>query len=86
MLTEADWKNWKASDFMFYLDTIFEAFGPNRVMIGSDWPVCIVAGSYNQVIELVINYLKKLDPKVKNMVLGETCYFFYLNKKNNHSS
>ena len=38
MVTEADWKNWTETDFTPYLDIIFDAFGPDRVMIGSDWP------------------------------------------------
>ena len=38
MVTEADWKNWTEADFTPYLDIIFDAFGPDRVMIGSDWP------------------------------------------------
>lgn len=38
MVTEADWKNWKEEDFKPYLDIVFDAFGPSRVMVGSDWP------------------------------------------------
>jgi L-fuconolactonase len=51
MVTEADWANWKAEDFTPYLDVVFNAFGANRVMYGSDWPVCNVAGGYKGVLE-----------------------------------
>lgn len=43
MVTEANWKAWHADDFKPYLDTIFDVFGSNRVMYGSDWPICLVA-------------------------------------------
>jgi L-fucono-1,5-lactonase len=46
LVTEADWKRWKYNDLAFYLDTAIEAFGPARLMIGSDWPVCLLAASY----------------------------------------
>src|SRR6478609_6446893 len=53
MVTEADWKNWKYADFIPYLDVIVNAFGTNRIMFGTDWPVCTVAGSYSEVLNLV---------------------------------
>ena len=46
MVTEADWRHWKPEDIVPYMDVAFEAFGPQRLMIGSDWPVCTVAASY----------------------------------------
>ena len=49
MVTEADWKNWKPEHFKPYLDTVVEAFGPGRIVYGSDWPVCLVAAEYEQV-------------------------------------
>src|SRR5262249_1438681 len=55
LVTEADWKNWSRSDVEPYLDIAFECFGPGRLMIGSDWPVCTVAGSYSQVMNLTVN-------------------------------
>lgn len=53
MVTEAEWQNWKPADFLFYMRHILDAFGPHRVMFGSDWPVCLVAAEYAQVVELV---------------------------------
>ncbi len=62
MVTEADWKNWKAADFEPYLDVVFEAFGPERLMFGSDWPVCLVAASYAQVKSIVESYVDRHAP------------------------
>lgn len=70
MVTEADWQNWKFEDFVPYLDTVFGAFGPNRILIGSDWPVCTLAGSYQQVVSIVIQYLKKYTAVQQEAVLG----------------
>ena len=56
MVTEADWRAWKPEDFKPYLEVVFEAFGPRRLMFGSDWPVCLVAATYTQVKELVAQY------------------------------
>jgi L-fuconolactonase len=50
MVTEADWTNWKQDDFVPYIDVVIEAFGPNRILYGSDWPVCLVAASYEQML------------------------------------
>ena len=55
MITEADHTGWVPEDFRPYLDTVFEAFGCERLMYGSDWPVCLLAGSYQQTVELVEN-------------------------------
>jgi L-fuconolactonase len=72
MVTEADWQNWEICDFEPYLDVIFEAFGTKRVMFGSDWPVCNVAGGYDKMISIVENYTSKLSA-------DEQCRFWGLN-------
>jgi L-fuconolactonase len=77
MLTEADWSNWKASDFHPYLEVIFEAFGVDRIMYGSDWPVCLLAGSYDQVIDLVKNYIKDFSADEKAKIMGSNATSFY---------
>jgi L-fuconolactonase len=59
MVTEANWRTWSVSDFEPYLDVVFNAFGMDRVMFGSDWPVCTVAAPYEKVIEIVESYLNK---------------------------
>jgi L-fuconolactonase len=51
MVTEADWTNWKPSDLQPYADVVLDAFTPSRVMFGSDWPVCLLAASYADVVE-----------------------------------
>ncbi len=78
MVTEADWKNWTPSDFEYYLDVVFNAFGTDRIMIGSDWPVCTLAGKYDQVMSIVKNYIKKFDITTQHKVLGTNCSNFYL--------
>lgn len=80
MVTEANWQSWKSDDFKFYLDTVFEAFGADRLMIGSDWPVCTVAGPYQQVMSIVTDYLKGFDNETQQKVLGENCQHFYLER------
>jgi len=70
LVTEADWTSWKPSQIKPYLDVAFECFGPERLMIGSDWPVCTVAASYAQVMNLVIDYLQGHPDHVREAVLG----------------
>ena len=48
MVTEADWAGWSEKFLQPYVDTVLEAFGPQRIMFGSDWPVCAVAGGYQR--------------------------------------
>lgn len=80
MVTEADWHKWQSLDFKFYLDVIFEAFGEDRLMIGSDWPVCTVTGNYKRVMGIVINYIGQFDLKIQSKILGENCANFYLQR------
>jgi L-fuconolactonase len=77
MVTEADWKNWEISDFEPYLDVVFEAFGANRVMFGSDWPVCNVAGGYDKMISIVENYISKLSADEQSRFWGLNAIEFY---------
>jgi L-fuconolactonase len=77
MVTEADWRNWKAADFAPYLDEIFEAFGPARVMYGSDWPVCLVAASYEQQFGIIQQYITRLSSSEKQLVMGRNAETFY---------
>jgi L-fuconolactonase len=77
MVTEADWRNWKPEDFKPYLDVVFEAFGADRLMFGSDWPVCLVAASYRQVKQLVDEYTKGYSRADKDKIFGGTAERFY---------
>jgi L-fuconolactonase len=77
MVTEADWRKWKPEDFDPYLDEVFEAFGPNRIMYGSDWPVCLLAAKYEDQFSIIMNYLTRLSSAEKKLVLGENAKRFY---------
>ncbi|MCO6046257.1 amidohydrolase family protein [Aeoliella sp. ICT_H6.2] len=77
MVTETDWNDWQPADFEPYLDTVCEAFGPERLMIGSDWPVCTLAGDYSSVMGIVVNYVERLSPAAQQGVLGGNCARFY---------
>lgn len=77
MITEADWQNWVLRDFEPYLDVVFEAFGPKRVMFGSDWPVCNVAGGYKQMLSVVKNYTSKLSEDEQARFWGLNAIEFY---------
>ncbi len=77
MVTEADWANWKPEHFKVYLDTIVDAFGIGRVMFGSDWPVCLVAASYRQVLEIVRDYFSGFSADEQAAFFGGNAINFY---------
>jgi L-fuconolactonase len=77
MVTEADWSNWKPEDFNPYLDIIFETFGTRRLMFGSDWPVCLTAGKYKDVVSLAGNYIDKLSTTEQMLFWGGNAVEFY---------
>jgi L-fuconolactonase len=77
MVTEADWQHRQRADFWPYLDVVFEAFGPSRILFGSDWPVCTVAASYAEVAGIVSDYLAKLSADEQAEVWGGTATRFY---------
>lgn len=77
MVTEADWQNWKPEDMKPYLDVAFESFGTHRLMIGSDWPVCTLAGSYARVMQAVKDYLATFSKDVNDAILGGTAQEFW---------
>ena len=78
MVTEADWGSWNPSQFKPYLDCVWQAFGPERLMIGSDWPVCLLAGSYSNVMQLVIDDAHARNPTALDGLLGGNAERFYL--------
>lgn len=77
LVTEADWQNWEADDFRPYLDVVFAVFGPERLMFGSDWPVCLVAASYAKVKQLIESYVDANAPQQKEKIFGENAIRFY---------
>lgn len=77
MVTEADWSGWRPEDLTPYLDVVFEAFGPRRLMFGSDWPVCLLAAEYPEVLEVVASYASSLTPEEQRALFGGTAIRFY---------
>ena len=77
MVTEADWANWKAEDFVPYLDVVFNSFGANRVLYGSDWPVCNVAGGYKGVLNVIENYVSQLNQNEQELFWAKNAVSFY---------
>jgi L-fuconolactonase len=77
MVTEANWKNWKKEDFKPYLDVVVEAFGMKRLMFGSDWPVCLVAASYAEVVTLVREYFSSFSIDEQDDFFGGNAMRFY---------
>jgi L-fuconolactonase len=83
IVTEADWQSWTEADLLPYLDTVFEAFGPERLMMGSDWPVCLVAAEYAQWFDLLDRYAGKLTGHEREQFCGGTAIRVY---RLNHQS
>lgn len=77
MVTEADLAHWKPADFVPYLEIIFEAFGAERLMFGSDWPVCLRAASYEQVFHLVDDFTRSLSEEARAGLFGGNAAKFY---------
>jgi len=77
LVTEADWRGWTAEQITPYLDVAFEAFGPDRLMIGSDWPVCLAAASYARTMKVVKAYLDAQTPECRESVLGGNARRFW---------
>ena len=77
MITEADWETWKPADLKPYVETALEAFGPERCMYGSDWPVCELAGSYTQVFSAIDELIQQLSESEKELVYFGTAKRFY---------
>lgn len=81
LVTEARHDRWKVDDFKPYLDIVFEAFTPDRLMFGSDWPVCLLAASYAQVHALIADYTRALSPEQRAGVFGGNAERFYLARR-----
>jgi L-fuconolactonase len=77
MITEADWRRWKADDLKPYVQAALEVFGPNRCMFGSDWPVCTLAGTYGDVKQALIDALGPLTADERDAIFGGTAQKFY---------
>lgn len=77
MVTEAAWGGWTQADYIPYLDVVFDCFGVDRLMFGSDWPVCTLSGSYSQVVGIVKTYIAALSADEQAAVMGGNASVFY---------
>ena len=77
MITEADWKNWKSADLIPYLDVIVNSFGMKRILFGSDWPVCLLAGKYEKILSLVTDYFSSFSKNEQQLFFGGNAIQFY---------
>lgn len=77
MVTEAHWKHWKKEDLAPYLETVLEAFGPERLMFGSDWPVCLLACEYQRWFQVVKDFTSSPSVSEKECILGGTASRVY---------
>jgi len=77
MVTEADWHHWNIKDFFPYLDIIVQTFGTKRIMFGSDWPVCLVAASYEQMMAIVQEYFSSFSENEQNDFFANNAIKFY---------
>jgi len=75
--TEADWHRWGYADFAPYIDTVLEVFGPDRLLFGSDWPVCLVGAHYDQTCLIVDEHTATLTADEKDKLWGLTCKRMY---------
>ena len=77
MVTEANWNNWSVNDFEPYINIVLERFGADRVIFGSDWPVCLLSASYNEVITIIQYYMRFLSENEKAKIMGENAVRIY---------
>jgi L-fuconolactonase len=77
MVTEADWGNWKKEDLIPYIDVVTQAFGPERLMFGSDWPVCLVAAEYDKVVSIIRDFYHSYPQAQQEAIMGGNAIRFY---------
>ncbi|SHJ43211.1 L-fuconolactonase [Arenibacter nanhaiticus] len=77
MTTEADYKQWTAEQITPYMELVLNAFGSNRLLFGSDWPVCLVAGNYEKTKAVVTNFISNLSPHEQAEIMGKNAVSFY---------
>ena len=77
MVTEADWKAWTPQDLAPYLDAVWDAFGADRVMFGSDWPVCLGASTYQRWTDVMKAYTASFSDDEKDRFWGNNAISFY---------
>jgi L-fuconolactonase len=70
MVTEADWKSWTPQDLKPYVQEVLDVFGTDRCMFGTDWPVCLVAASYDRVVDALQECIKDLSEAERKKIFG----------------
>jgi L-fuconolactonase len=77
LVFRANWQRWRPQDFIPYIDVALELFGPGRLMLGSNWPVCTVGGEFNAVISAYLDGIRALSAEDQAEILGGTCVRCY---------
>ncbi len=77
MITEADWQDWTYEEIVPFMDTVIDVFGVERVMFGSDWPVCLLAGTYSDVHDIIARYIDQFSVDEKSAIMGRNAVHFY---------
>jgi L-fuconolactonase len=77
LVTEADWDNWTPGQLSVYLETVLDAFGPRRVMFGSDWPVCLLATTYARWHDVVARFCEGFSENERNRIFDGTAIEAY---------
>ena len=77
LVTETKGYNFLEADFLPFLDIIFQYFGFDRIMYGSDWPVCLLAAQYKKVLDIITDYLSSYDSKTREKIMGTNAQIFY---------
>ena len=77
MVTEAKWNSWHKDDFTPYLDAVVEMFGTDRLIYGSDWPVCKLSSTYEDMFGIITSYFSKFTPSEQEKVFGGNATWFY---------
>ena len=77
LVTEVAWRQWKPADFTPVLDIALAAFGPDRLMFGSDWPVCLLSGEYAEVVGIIDDFISTLTPAEQSLIWADTACRVY---------
>ncbi len=77
LVTETSWGEWRVRDFYPYLDVIFDSFGIDRIVFGSDWPVCLLSGKYHKVLSIVLKYVSRFSKEAQDKIVGLNAISFY---------
>ena len=77
MVTETEWNNWEKDDFLVFMNAVYDAFGEDRIMFGSDWPVCTLSADYEEVLDICFNWLNNYSLKTKEKFLYQNAKHIY---------